>query len=143
MRGREFTRAERIGDQIQRELADLIARELSDPRLGRVTLSGVDVSRDLGNARVLVTPGSPEKAADSLAALNRASGLLRHRLGQRLRMRYVPRLHFEYDATLDEAMRISALIDSAVGDGGGDAAPRGEDDDGSGERTPGSRSERE
>ena len=113
-----YSRSIRVADQIQRELALMVAREVADPRVGDVTVSGVDLSPDMRHARVLVTPGRATDGDASVLALNRAAGFLRSRLGRRVRMRRVPRLVFEHDRTLEHALRIDALIDGAA------AAPR-------------------
>ena len=110
----EYSRSIRVADQIQREIALLVARELADPRVGEVTVSGVDLSPDMRNAKVLVTPGRETDGDASVDALNRVAGFLRSRLGRRVRMRRVPRLVFEHDRTLEQALRIDALIDAAV-----------------------------
>ena len=109
-----YSRSVRVADQIQREVALLVAHEVADPRVGDVTVSGVDLSPDLRNAKVLVTPGRGTDGEVSVAALNRAAGFLRSRLGRRVRMRRVPRLVFEHDRTLEHALRIDALIDGAM-----------------------------
>ena len=111
---KDFSRAQRVGDQIQRELAGIIARDIDDPRVGAVTLSGVDVSKDLGHAKVLVTVPAEADAERCVGALNRAARYLRRRLAGRIRMRHMPSIRFEYDGTLDEANRIDALIESVV-----------------------------
>ena len=113
-----YSRSVRVADQIQREIALLVVHEVADPRVGDVTVSGVDLSPDMRQARVLVTPGRDTDGRASVDALNRAAGFLRSRLGRRVRMRRVPRLVFEHDRTLEHALRIDALIDAAV------AAPR-------------------
>ena len=109
-----YSRAIRVADQIQREIALLVAREVADPRVGDVTVSGVDLSPDMRHAKVLVTPGRDTDGDASAQALNRAAGFLRSRLGRRVRMRRVPRLVFEHDRTLEHALRIDALLDAAV-----------------------------
>ena len=113
-----YSRSVRVADQIQREIALLVVHEVADPRVGDVTVSGVDLSPDMSQARVLVTPSRDTDGRASVDALNRAAGFLRSRLGRRVRMRRVPRLVFEHDRTLEHALRIDALIDAAV------AAPR-------------------
>lgn len=110
----EYSRAIRVADQIQREIALLVVHEVADPRVGEVTVSGVDLSPDMRNAKVLVTPGRGTDGDASVDALNRAAGFLRSRLGRRVRLRRVPRLVFEHDRTLEQALRIDALIDAAV-----------------------------
>src|SRR5574344_1772655 len=97
---KQYSRAQRVGDQIQRELAVLIPREVKDPRLGFVTLTGVDVSRDLGHAKVFITlMNSDDEAAvaANLELLNDAAGYLRMLLGKAIKLRSVPQLHFHYD----------------------------------------------
>ncbi len=114
MHSKDFSRAERVGDQIQRELSEVIARAVDDPRLDGVTLSAVDVSRDLANARVFVTLPEGADAQSAVKALNRAARYLRRRLAERLRMRYVPSLRFAHDETFERASRVSLLIDSVA-----------------------------
>ena len=111
-----YSRSIRVADRIRRELAFLVAREVADPRVGDVTISGVDLSPDMRHAKVLVTPGRGTDGEASVGALNRAAGFLRSRLGRRIRLRHLPRLVFEHDRTLERALRIDALI-------GGTAAP--------------------
>lgn len=123
---RDYHRSERVGDQMQRELADLIRLEVKDPRVGMVTLSGVEVTRDLAHAKVFFTQlGGEEKGLEAEQGLNHAAGYLRHALGTRLRLRSVPTLRFIYDDTPERGARISALIDSAIAE---DAARHSEDD---------------
>ena len=109
-----YSRSTRVADQIQRQIALLVAREVSDPRVGEVTVSGIDLSPDMRQARVLVTPGRETDGDASVEALNRAAGFLRSRLGRRVRMRRLPRLVFEHDRTLELALRIDALIDGTA-----------------------------
>ena len=113
MKHPEFGRSVRVADQIQRELAVLVARDVADPRVGEVTISGVDLSPDMRHARVLVTPGRGTDGDASASALNHAAGFLRSRLARRVRLRRLPRLAFEHDRTLEQALRIDALIDGA------------------------------
>ena len=113
MKHPEFGRSVRVADQIQRELAVLVARDVADPRVGEVTISGVDLSPDMRHARVLVTPGRGTDGDASASALNHAAGFLRSRLARRVRLRRLPRLVFEHDRTLERALRIDALIDGA------------------------------
>ena len=112
---RDFPRTRRVGEQLQRELATLIRDEINDPRIGMVSVSAVEVSRDLSHAKVYFsTLGAEEDAAASLKVLEGAAGFLRHQLGSRLAMRHVPQLHFKQDHSLEEGARLSALIDTAV-----------------------------
>jgi ribosome-binding factor A len=112
---REFPRTRRVGEQIQRELAGLLHEELKDPRLGMISVSGVEVSRDLAHARVYISVlGGEEAVSETLKVLNKAAGFLRHQLGQRMRLRVIPQLRFLYDASLAEGARMDALIAAAV-----------------------------
>ena len=113
---REFGRPQRVGEQIQRELAMLIQRELKDPRVGMVTVSAVEVSRDLAYATVFVTflgKDEPEEITASLKALQHASGFLRSQLGRIIRMRLTPHLTFKYDESLVRGRELSSLIEEA------------------------------
>jgi ribosome-binding factor A len=113
---REFSRSLRVADQLQRELAVLIRDEVKDPRLGMVSISGVEVSRDMAHAKVYVSVlGEGQVAQDSLEVLNHAAGFLRRELGRRMLLRSVPQLRFIHDRSLEEGARMSALIDEALG----------------------------
>lgn len=105
-------RSFRVADQIQRDLAELL-RDLKDPRVGMVTLSGVDVSPDYAHARVRfsVLVGDP---AESEAALNEAAGWLRNALFKRLSIHTVPTLRFQFDRTTERAADLNVLISRAV-----------------------------
>ena len=114
---RGFNRTDRIADQIQRDLAVLLQREIKDPRVGMPTVSGVKVSRDLAYADVYVTfmaIDAPEKVKEALEVLEHASGMLRSLLSKSIKLRVMPRLRFHYDQTIVDGPRISALINAAV-----------------------------
>ncbi|RDB42613.1 30S ribosome-binding factor RbfA [Halomonas sp. DQ26W] len=114
---REFKRTDRVGDQLQKELAVLIQREVKDPRLGMVTVSGVTVSRDLGYADVHVTllgEEDPERIRENLKVLKQAAGFLRSQVARRIKLRHVPELRFHYDESVVRGQRLSSLIDEAV-----------------------------
>ena len=113
---REFGRPQRVAEQIQRELAILIQRDLKDPRVGMVTVSAVEVSRDLAYATIFVTflgNDDPDEIKSALAALQHASGFLRSQLGRIIRMRLTPHLTFKYDESLVRGRELSSLIDEA------------------------------
>ncbi len=114
----EFSRTQRLGEQIKRDLALLIQRELKDPRIGMVTVNFVDLSKDLSyadvNITVLVADDSDGKIIESLAILNEASTFLRMELGRALKVRKVPHLRFHYDDSLKRGARINALIHQAL-----------------------------
>jgi ribosome-binding factor A len=109
-------RQRRVADQIQRELADIIRGELKDPRVGMITLTSVEVSPDLSHAKVFFTSlVEDDHREEVLAGLRRASGFLRSELGRRIKVHVTPELHFVYDASVERGMRLSQLIDDAVG----------------------------
>lgn len=113
---KDFSRTRRIGEQMQRELATLIQQEIQDPRLGMVTVSAVEVSRDLAHAKVFITvlDDQQQDISASLDVLNRAGGFLRHELGRRMTLRTVPVLRFVYDESMARGNALSQLIDEAV-----------------------------
>lgn len=112
---KDSPRARRIGDQIQRDLSDLIRQEVKDPRVGLVTITEVEVAADYSHAKVFFTVlGSEEQAQASLAGLNHAAGFLRGALFHRLQLRVVPQLHFVYDTSVEQGMRLTHLIEQAV-----------------------------
>lgn len=107
-------RRARIADQIQRELAELIRTELRDPRIGMVTLTGVEVSRDQSHAKVFFTVLPDAAAREASEGLARAAGYLRSCLAHRLTTRSVPELHFHYDDSVERGVRLTRLIEEAV-----------------------------
>ena len=120
---KEFSRSRRVADEIQRNLAELIQLELSDPRLGMVTVTAVEVTPEFERARVFYSvmgntgPGNKDEIEASGKVLNNAAGFLRRALAKRLKIRTTPELTFVYDTSLDKGARMDALIKSAVGDG--------------------------
>lgn len=119
---KEFSRGRRVADQIQRYLAEMIQMELGDPRIGIVTITGVDVTHEFERARVYFTVlGNQHDIETTTKVLNHAAGFLRSALAKRLRLRTTPELVFVYDETIEKAYRMDALIRSAVGDKDKDA----------------------
>ncbi|MGH8801799.1 MAG: 30S ribosome-binding factor RbfA [Casimicrobiaceae bacterium] len=112
---RHTQRAQRVGDQIQRELAGLLQTAVKDPRVGPVTVTGVDVSADLSHASVRFTHlAGREHAGEAVSALAHTAGFLRSELAHRLDLYSVPQLHFVYDDSIESGMRLSQLIDTAI-----------------------------
>lgn len=111
---REFKRSERVAGQLRRELAQLIQQEVKDPNIGFISLSDVEVTRDLSHAKVFITVFESDKAKSTIEALKGAAGYLRRRLGQEMRMRSVPELHFHHDASVETGQRMDGLIDAAL-----------------------------
>ncbi len=131
MMAKEFGRPQRVSQELQKEIAMILQREIKDPRLGMmVTVSGVEVSRDLAYAKVFVTflnDKDEEAVKNGLKALKEASGYIRILLGKAMRLRIVPELTFFYDNSLIEGMRMSNLVSSVVKN---DAERRGPDANG-------------
>jgi ribosome-binding factor A len=113
--GKAFLRTGRVAEQIQRELADLIQMEVKDPRVGLVTLTGVEVTQDYAHAKVyFTTMKSADQASKAQAGLEHAAGFLRTQLAHRMKLRIMPQLHFIYDISVENGVRLSQLIDEAV-----------------------------
>ncbi|CAN5456695.1 30S ribosome-binding factor RbfA [soil metagenome] len=106
-------RAFKVADQIQRDLTELIARELKDPRVGMVTIQAVEVTPDYAHAKIFFSllVGDPVETTE---ALNQAAGFLRNGLFKRLQIHTVPTLHFLFDRTTERAADMNALIAQAV-----------------------------
>ena len=114
---KEFSRTQRVGDFLKQELARLIQLEVRDPRVGMVSVTGVEVSRDMAHAKVFVTvlgKDTEADAADSIAALNHAAGFLRSQVARISNARTTPKLRFVFDASIGRGARMSSLIDAAV-----------------------------
>lgn len=112
---KDYPRSRRVAELLQHELARLIRDELESPEMGMLTVSAVQLSRDLAHAQVYVTVlDSRLEPSEVLSTLNAAAGRLRHLLAQRVKLRNVPRLRFTYDESVVRGSRLSALIDAAV-----------------------------
>lgn len=113
---REFSRNKRLGSQMLRVLSELLRFESKDPGLSGVSLTAVELSRDLSVARVFFSLLNPDDDPQpALDALNRASGFLRSKLGRELKVRHVPELRFQHDDSIAHGAEISRLIDDATG----------------------------
>jgi ribosome-binding factor A len=120
-RGRNNPRTTRLADQIQRDLSGIIRLELKDPRIGLVTITGVELSPDMTHAKIFGTVlGDDDKTEETLATLRRASGFLRSELAHGLGTRVTPELHFVFDESVVRGARLSQLIDDAVRSAGPD-----------------------
>lgn len=114
---KEYSRTQRVADYLQRELAALIQHEVRDPRVGMVSITGVNVSRDLGYAKVYFTVlgcDSSEDASDSTEVLNKAAGFLRSQLSRDSSMRSVPQLRFYFDGSVGHGRHLEDLIRRAA-----------------------------
>ncbi|KZY64730.1 ribosome-binding factor A [Oleiphilus sp. HI0071] len=117
---REFSRTDRISDQIQKDLATLIRTEMKDPRVGMVTINDVNVARDLGFADVYITlltleenDANSDSVKQTLKALNSAAGFLRSQLGKMIKLRTIPQLRFHFDSSVGHGRKLDALITKA------------------------------
>ena len=114
---REFSRTQRVADFVKQELARLIQLEVRDPRVGMVSVTDVEVSRDLSHAKVFVTvlgKDSEQEAEEPIAVLNKASGFLRSQLARANNARTTPKLRFYFDSSVGRGQHLSGLIDKAV-----------------------------
>ncbi|MGM7720412.1 30S ribosome-binding factor RbfA [uncultured Metabacillus sp.] len=104
-------RANRVGEQMKKELGDIIGRKIKDPRIGFVTVTDVNVSGDLQIAKVYISVlGDEEQRQNTLKGLAKAKGFIRSEIGQRIRLRKTPEIQFEFDESIDYGNRIETLI---------------------------------
>lgn len=104
-------RVERVSDLIKQQVSNIISNDLKDPRVGFVTVTSVDLSRDLRHAKVYISVmGSDEDRERTMEALNRASGFMRTSLGNKIRIRHIPELLFRYDDSYEYAARIAVVM---------------------------------
>ena len=107
----EYQRSDRVGDLILEVIAELLRKDIRDPRVQAVTLTGVKVSKDLRNARVYFNIlGGQDSRTNAAAGLQSASGFIRSKVGKQLNLRFVPAIEFTYDDSEDEAQRIDELL---------------------------------
>ncbi len=121
-------RVQRLNAQLQRELADLLRREVRDPRVSGVTVTRVSITPDLSIARVFVRTLSGKGLDQALEGLTAAAPFLRRGLGGQLRLRRVPELDFMEDRSLEQAMRIESLLHDVRPDGGWTEGSDGDED---------------
>ena len=113
---KEYARSERVAQMVNRHLAIILRNEVKDPRAAQLTITDVEVTKDLRQAKVFVTTMSDDDAdiADIMEGVDRASGFLRRALANEIEMRHCPQLVFKYDNSISEGARMSALIDKAL-----------------------------
>ncbi len=123
---KEYSRSQRVVEQIRRELAELIRLEVKDPRVGFITLTDVEITPDYAHAKVFFTSMTGETdVPEIMQGLRRASGFLRRELGRRIRIHTIPELHFHFDRSVEDGARLSKLIDDVVRED--DARHQGDD----------------
>lgn len=104
-------RVGRVGEQIKKELSQILQYEVKDPRIGFITVTGVDVTNDLSQAKVFLSVmGTDQQKEDTLKALASATGFIRSELGKRIRLRKTPELLFQFDTSIEYGTRIEALL---------------------------------
>ncbi|MBS4172560.1 30S ribosome-binding factor RbfA [Bacillus sp. FJAT-49736] len=104
-------RANRVGEQMKKELSDIIGRKIKDPRIGFVTVTGVEVTGDLQQAKVFITVlGDEKQRENTLSGLEKAKGFIRSEVGHRIRLRKTPELFFEIDESIDYGNKIETLL---------------------------------
>jgi ribosome-binding factor A len=107
----DYQRSDRVGDLLIELISELLRKEIRDPRIADITLTGAKVSKDLRHARVYFNLlGGQERRGEVLAGLKSASGFIRSKVGKQLNLRFVPTIEFLYDETEDEAQRIEDLL---------------------------------
>ena len=111
---REFSRSERMAEQLRRELADIVRDEIKDPRLGFVSFTEVRMSRDLSHAVIYCSVLNSEDQAESIEILNRAVGFIRKEIARRIRARIVPTLKFAIDDSVMRGAAMDSLISKAI-----------------------------
>lgn len=104
-------RPERMAEAIKKEVADLLRNEIKDPRVGFVTITGVDVTKDLSYAKIFVSVmGKDDQRTETLNALQKAAGYMRSEIGRRIKVRHAPELIFKLDTSLDHGSRIMEIL---------------------------------
>ncbi|MEC2076936.1 30S ribosome-binding factor RbfA [Metabacillus fastidiosus] len=104
-------RSNRVGEQMKKELSEIIGRKIKDPRIGFVTVTDVEVSGDLQIAKVYISVlGNEEQRENTLKGLSKAKGFIRSEIGKRIRLRKTPEIQFEFDESIDYGNRIETLI---------------------------------
>ncbi|MCL2590974.1 MAG: 30S ribosome-binding factor RbfA [Betaproteobacteria bacterium] len=112
---KEFSRGQRVAEQIRRELAELIQQDVKNPKVSFVSLTDVELTPDYAHAKIFFTAmGGTGAIPEILEGLRHASGFLRRELGKRIRIHTLPELHFHYDRSVEEGSRLSKLIDQTV-----------------------------
>lgn len=114
-------RARRVSEEIKKEVATILRDEVKDPEVGFVTITGVQLSNDLSDAKIFYSVMGDQDAVErSKAALDRALGFIRRALGQRIQLRHVPEIQFRHDRSIEEGAHIDALLEQIKEERGGE-----------------------
>jgi ribosome-binding factor A len=109
---RDFSRSARVSEVIQREVANIVQTGMNDPRAAAVTITHTKMTRDMSSARIyFIMQGDEQTVKETEKALNKAAGFIRHELTNRVDLRYLPKLHFSYDQSIERSLRVGKLID--------------------------------
>lgn len=118
---REFSRAQRVAQEIQKEISKILQHKVKDPRISMATIASVELSRDLGYGKVFVTflnisyaEHQYQRSQDGIKALNKAASFIRFLLGKTMHLRVIPQLTFFYDTSLVDGMRMSNLVSTVI-----------------------------
>ena len=104
-------RSNRVAEQMKKELGEIIGRKIKDPRVGFITVTGVDVTGDLQQATIYITSlGNEREREETLKALEKAAGFIRSEIGSRIRLRRTPELFFEFDSSIEYGNQIDSLL---------------------------------
>ena len=126
MPSKSFHRTDRVSAQLRRELGTLVHEAVRELGLPSVSVSDVEVTRDMAHAKVFVTALQPERAAEALKGLKEAAKQIRYELARAMKLRHVPELHFHYDASFDRGERIEQLLQDAPRIADDEADPAGD-----------------
>lgn len=112
---RDFSRSARVSEVIQREVATIVQQGMNDPRAAAVTITHTRMTRDMSSARIyFVMQGEKQAIKETEKVLNKAAGFIRHELTSRIELRYIPKLHFAYDHSIERGLRVGKLIDDLM-----------------------------
>jgi len=112
---RDFSRSARVSEVIQREVANIVQQSMNDPRAAVVTITHTRMTRDMSSARIyFVMQGEKQAIKETEKVLNKAAGFIRHELTSRIELRYIPKIHFAYDHSVERGLRVGKLIDDLM-----------------------------
>ncbi|MDI7247334.1 MAG: 30S ribosome-binding factor RbfA [Bacillota bacterium] len=121
-------RVERVAEAIRSEVADILAREIKDPRLGFATITDVEVSEDLRHVKIFVSVmGDKTQVDETMAALESATGFVRSEIGRRIRLRHTPEIVFRYDTSIRRGARVFELLKEIRGERGTESKKGGQE----------------
>jgi len=112
---RDFSRSSRVSEVIQREVANIVQKSMNDPRAAAVTITHTKMTRDMSSARIyFIMQGDKQAIKETEKVLNKAAGFIRHELTSRIELRYIPKLHFAYDQSIERGLRVGKLIEDVM-----------------------------